>query len=48
MYQKGKLDNLIQEADAMKVDIIGVSEVRWTGSGSLLKGNHQFIFFWWK
>ena len=28
MYQKGKLDNTIQEMKEMKLDILGISEMR--------------------
>ena len=31
--QAGKFENLKKEATRMKLDIVGVSEVRWTGGG---------------
>ena len=33
MYQAGKLDNVEQEIKRLKIDILGISEVRWTGNG---------------
>ena len=44
LYQVGKLDNLIIEMKRMKVDILGISEVRWTGSGILKKDGCQLIY----
>lgn len=34
LYQVGKLDNL-KKAERIKLDVVGVSEVRWTGSGQI-------------
>ena len=33
LYQTGQFDNLKREAERMKLDVVGVSAVRWTGSG---------------
>ena len=33
LYQPGKLDNLIQELNHMKIDIMGIAETRWTDTG---------------
>ncbi|KAG1651907.1 Craniofacial development protein 2 [Nymphon striatum] len=41
--EAGKLDNLIQEAETMNVDILGISETRWTDTGFTEKKNHIFI-----
>ena len=30
-YATGKLDNAVKEAKDMRIDIIGLSEIRWTG-----------------
>ena len=35
MFQAGKLDNVIQEMDNMNVDVLGLCETIWTGSGKL-------------
>ena len=34
LYQPGKLDNLIQELNHMKIDIMGIAETRWTDTGN--------------
>ena len=44
LYQAGKLDNAIQEMDDMKLDIMGMSETRWTKSGMITKDKHVFIY----
>ena len=35
LYQKGKLENDKLEMERLKVQILGICETRWTGSGSL-------------
>ena len=35
LYQVGKLAQLLREYDAYQLDILGVSEMRWTGSGRM-------------
>ena len=45
MYQAGKLDNVIQEMDRMRIDALGISEVRWTDSGSILKDSGHRLFY---
>ncbi|KAG1673509.1 Craniofacial development protein 2 [Nymphon striatum] len=44
LYQKGKLDNVNQEMDRMNLNILGLSEVRWTGAGSQKINNKTFIY----
>ncbi|GFO29088.1 craniofacial development protein 2-like [Plakobranchus ocellatus] len=34
LHQKGKLEN-IKEMERMKLNILGLAEVRWTGAGSM-------------
>ena len=41
----GKLDNAIKEAKDMRIDIIGLSEIRWTGSGQIQKEEHTINVF---
>jgi hypothetical protein len=36
LFQKGKLAHLNREMHRYKVDILGVSEVRWSGSGQIM------------
>ncbi|XP_060520784.1 craniofacial development protein 2-like [Cylas formicarius] len=40
----GRLDNLIQEMDRMKIEILGVCEVRWPGSGMVKSGGKVFYY----
>ena len=43
-YKTGKLDNVIQEMNKMNLDIMGMSETRWTESGKTTTGNHTMIY----
>ena len=38
LYQDGKFENLLRVAERMNLDAVGVSEVRWTGSGQTTSG----------
>jgi len=44
LYQAGKLDNLIMEFNNLKLDILGVSETHWSGSGIIQRENHTIIY----
>ena len=44
LYQPGKLDNLIQELNHMKIDIVGISETRWTDTGKIVKDDYTMIY----
>ena len=35
LYQKGKLDNVVQEMDRMKINNLGIAETRWQGTNSI-------------
>ena len=37
LYQAGKLDNLTQEMENMRVDILGIAETHYVEEGKLLK-----------
>ena len=41
LYATGKLDNAIKEAKDMNIDILGLSEIRWTG---LQKEQHTILY----
>ena len=43
MHQAGKLQNAQEEAVRLKVDILGLAEVRWLGSGKLVSDDHTLI-----
>ena len=44
MYQDGKLENITQDATRLKVDILGLAEVRWFESGNLQCDPHTLIY----
>ncbi len=44
LYQQGKLDNVKKEMKRMKVDILGMAEVRWTGAGSFKSDGYTMIY----
>ena len=44
LYQPGKLDNLIQELNHMKLDIMRIAETRWTDTGKIVKDDYTMIY----
>ena len=44
LYQLGKLDNVKQEIIRLKVDILGVCETRWTGSGEFHSDDFKVLY----
>lgn len=44
MFQKGKLDNIKNEMERMKVNALGLSEVRWLGAGSFTTDNFLLLY----
>ena len=44
MHQAGKLQNVKEEAIRLKVDILGLAEVRWVGPGKLVSEDHTLIY----
>ena len=44
LYQPGKLDNLIQELNHIKLNIMGIAETRWTDTGKIVKDNYTMIY----
>ncbi|GFO16672.1 craniofacial development protein 2-like protein [Plakobranchus ocellatus] len=47
LLQKGKLENIKQEMERMKLNILGLSEVRWKGAGKITSGGHEIIYSGW-
>ena len=44
MHQNGKLDNILQEIERMQIDILGISEMRWTGAGRNTHKGYSIIY----
>ena len=44
MFQKGKLDNIKQEMERLKINILGISEVRWKDAGLVDSDQHKLIY----
>ncbi|GFR73217.1 craniofacial development protein 2-like [Elysia marginata] len=44
MLQKGKLDNIKREMGRLKINIMGISEVRWKGAGVINSDSHKLIY----
>ena len=44
MHQAGKFQSVKEEAIQLKVDILGLAEVRWLGSGKLVSEDHTLIY----
>ena len=42
---QGKLEVVKQEMARVNVDILGISELKWTGMGKFNSDNH-YIFYW--
>ena len=44
LLRKGKLDNIKQEMERSKINILGLSEVRWKGAGETTTGKSKFYY----
>ena len=44
LFQVGKFENLKKEARRMNLDVVGVSEVRWTGVGQVSSDGWTFYY----
>ena len=44
LFQCGKLDQIIHEMDNYSLEILGISEMRWTGKGKMSKGNKTILY----
>ena len=43
---QGKLEVVKQEMERVNVDILGISELKWTGMGEFNSDDHYIIFYW--
>lgn len=44
MYQPGKMHNIIQEMNRLKINILGLSEARWPNSGYFSTNNGTIYY----
>ena len=44
MFQKGKLENIKQEMRRMKINILGLSEMRWQGAGKITSDEFTIVY----
>ena len=44
MFQKGKLENVKKEMARLKLNVLGLSEVRWKGAGSFTTDNYTIFY----
>ena len=44
MFQKGKLENVKKEMERLKVNVLGLSEIGWTGARSSKTGNFTIFY----
>ena len=44
MYQAGKQENIVLETKRMRIDIMGLAEVRWLQSGKIACNDHTLIY----
>ena len=40
-----EMDNLVQELNHMKIDIMGIAETRWTDTGNIVKDDYNMICY---
>ncbi|CAF1561697.1 unnamed protein product [Adineta ricciae] len=44
MFQKGKLENVKKEMKRLQLNVLGLSEVRWTGAASFATGDYTLVY----
>ena len=44
LYQKAQLENVMQEMQRLEIDVLGLSEIRWTNTGSFDKQGYHVIW----
>ena len=43
MFEAGKIHNTVKDMNRLRVDVMGVNELRWPGSGECQIGDHLYI-----
>ncbi|XP_063593176.1 craniofacial development protein 2-like [Penaeus indicus] len=44
MNKAGKLENIKEEINRLHINIMGISEMRWTGAGAISSENHKIVY----
>ena len=44
VLQKGKLENIKKEMARLKLNILGLSEMRWKGAGTITSGTNKLVY----
>ena len=44
IHEQGKLEVVKQEVARVKIDILGISELKWTGMGEFNSDNHYIYY----
>ena len=45
---QGKLEVVKQEMARVKVDVLGIRELKWTGMGEFNSDNHYIYYYGWE
>ncbi|XP_060873976.1 craniofacial development protein 2-like [Metopolophium dirhodum] len=45
LLQTGEIENLKIEMERLKIDILGISERRWSGQGDFISGDYRVIYY---
>lgn len=44
LHQSGRLNQLLEEFEQHRLDLLGISEVRWTGSGEMTSDGKKILY----
>ena len=44
LLQKGKFGNIKKEKERLKINVLGISEVRWKGAGMITSDNYKLVY----
>ena len=44
-YQSGKLSNIEKEMERLKIDIMGIAELKWPGAGEIITGEGNKVIY---